>query len=175
MRIILPAKHTWPDNIQPGYKKEKKIKEKSDKAQLINYYNPIIGWDSTEVFTSWYQENLYGEQKKIAFEGIIKDIVKVDSVNYVARIYKQRIGYNNAALLIDCQISQAQKVKIENESKEYKGFFIIKIEKVESHFPELESEYEHDFNMNRYNVSFDFDVKLVVLKGFLIDFRLYEE
>ena len=76
----------------------------SAKSQLINYYNPVVGWDSTEVFTYWYQENLCAEQKKVYFEGVINDIIKIDSANYIVKIYTE--AYQSRAFLIECRISE---------------------------------------------------------------------
>ena len=156
--------------------KEKYVKEQkqSVKLELIKNYNPIVGWDSTKVFTYWYQENLCAEPIKIAFEGILKDIIKIDSANYAVKLYarkKSSIDSDDRAFLLECRISQQQKATLEKELKHDKGFFIIKVETVNTHFPAIRSE---DQGEGDFYLDYDFDEKLIVFKGYLIDFRLYE-
>ena len=131
----------------------------------------MIGWDSTNVFTYWYQENLCGEQTKTFFEGTIKDIIKIDSSNYAVKIYKKVSKYD-ISFLINCRISQDQKTKIEKQIKNDVSFFIIKVDTVKTYSPVIIS--DKSFNGDYYT-NFDFDTKLIIFDGLLIDFRLYEE
>lgn len=174
------------ERIAKEGKQQKEERTISAKSELIKYYNPIIGWDSAKVFTYWYQENLCGDQKTVAFEGTLKDIIKIDSVNYVVKLYREKdwsSGAGDRVFLVECRISIKQKVAIENDIKHTKGLFILKIEKVEAHFPEISTEQETHFTQitedeslesEEFYINYNFDEKLIVFKGYLIDFKLYE-
>ena len=78
---------------------------------------------------------------------------------------------DDRVFLLECRISQEQKTTLEKELKHDKGVFIIKVETVNTHFPAIKSE---DQGEGDFYLDYDFDEKLIVFKGYLIDFRLYE-
>ena len=161
--------------------KEKRLQEEkqqhnkelkaSTKEQLIKSYNAIVGWDSTKVFTYWYQENLCGEQKKVYFEGRVQDIIKVDSANYAVKIINLNNMSHRKNFLIECVMTQEQKTLIEKNIKSIKGIFIIQVNSVKRFSPALsiENDYESDVFLQ-----YDFEQELILIKGSLIDFMLFE-
>ncbi len=156
---------------------KRKEQEVLAKSELIKYYNPVVDWDTAKVFTYWYQENICGDQLKIAFEGKLKDITKIDSVSYAIKLYKEinwSSHVNDRVFLAECRITNQQKVIIEKSIEQTKGLFIIKIEKIEAHFPEIKPETDSGEYGDEYYLNYDFEKKLIIFRGYLIDFRLYE-
>jgi hypothetical protein len=156
--------------------------------KLSEKSNAVFGWDTTGGFTYAIQEKFEGGNKSMPFIGWIRDIIKEDS-NYVLKVSQSFSQTPNnfldwnvyttfaAEILVPQDIFYSLKIAID-ERKSLEGCFIIRVNSIKESHPILSSEVDPDGpdieDASSY-ITLDFEQSLVVVKGTLSDFYLYDK
>ena len=153
---------------------------KNEAAILTSKYNSISRWDTATNYTYQLQEIFDKGSKLITFVGRMKDLEKKDS-NYIlkvnSRYSKFKDHYFAEILVPPNKISELLKALI--SKTHYKdGCFILRNVKVKSTstldisselYDPVEGEEPSSY------LYYDFEGRLFILRGELVDFYLYKE
>jgi hypothetical protein len=161
---------------------------------LATKYKALSRWDTLKLFTYRFQEILVDSCKLINFEGVIKDILKLDST-FIVKIHCSKSAFSSSSydfdrflssmsigedgsIIGEFKIIETQIKRIQNllQSKKHsrKGAFICKVSNILTAYPAIKSNFEPDGESSYSYLSLDFDESLMILKGEVVDFYLEE-
>lgn len=170
-----PPKDKW----EVRYDKQKQLDtlNLTDAEKFAKSSNANIGWDTIETFTYSLQESIESDQRPIAFIGIIKDVIKKDSLYILKVLNTNSQSSKNYIAEISVSETTFQAIKSKLDPKESnEGCFIFQVAKVSSHLPILKSEIESNGDNVEDASSYltlDFDESLIKLQGKLVTYFLY--
>lgn len=171
-----PPKDQW----EVRYDKQKQLDTLNliEAEKLSKSSNALPGWDTTKHFTYSIQELFETSSRPISFIGVIKDIIKKDSI-YLLKVASSNSQSNKtfiAEISVNTDVFQELKLKLD-PAETNEGCFIFQVTKISSNQPILKSEVESNGDNVEDASSYltlDFDETLIKFQGRLATYFLYD-
>jgi len=158
--------------------KEKAIEQSADSSnkrtiqELVTKYHAVINWDTLHPYTYLFQKMFIEENRLMSFEGDIKDVTKYGTVYILKVRHFGKWHKRNYEAEISVSKDIFQDIEKHLSSGDYGdiGCFIIKVSRIVSMNPVLTSEYESEGEESYSYLTYDFEERLIIFKGDLVDF-----
>ena len=140
--------------------------------ELVTKYHAVSEWDTLKLFTYVYQKIFIEENRLISFEGEIEDVSTIGTT-YVLKVQHGENRYNRyfeAEISVSKEMFQRMEKKLSHHDIGNIGWFIFKVQKIVSLSPELTSEYESEGEDSYSYLTYDFNKRLIIFKGDMVDF-----
>jgi hypothetical protein len=152
-------------------------RNQDETKKLAQKYEAAQGWDSLCYYSYQFEELFIQEKKKICFQGGIDDIEKRDSLYFIEAVNATKYDFN---YLAEISLSQDQFKQMQLSGNDYlEASFILEVTQIEKITPRIATIYENDYDEEGHQIGnayldLDFDESLVLIKGNLVDFYIFE-